>query len=367
MARQLAFSAAYHAYLEQTFSPATKRLAPAIRALSDHYVGKTGAAHLPAVLWTEAYTAYYGPVNALKLSAITDELRLRLPGWPGQKRLRVLDIGAGPGSATLGITLALPDFGLDALWLDNNPNWSESLLIEPLIKSGQLTVRRQPGDFQSVQPPAGLFDIVVMANTLVELKGSVSGLAARFGQWISQTLAPDGVAVIVEPALKAPTRNLHELRSHLLRSSPGLSWRIAGPCPHEKACPMLETDRDWCHETRDWLQPAYHHQIDQLAGLRKDALRYSWLALTHIAAAVLPEPAGRVVSEIRREKGRTRFVTCGTDGRLAEWQALERVIRTTQELAETMKTLERGHLVKLPGLDGGRLSPASSFGRLPST
>ena len=99
-----------------------------------------------------------------------------------------------------------------------------------------------------------------------------------------------------------------------------------------------------------------------MAGLKKDALRYSFLVL---GREKLPEiRAARVVSEIRREKGRTRFVTCDEKGASAGWDVLDRVMRATPEFGELIQKLERGDLVSLPARAGGRLSPESGFGKL---
>ena len=67
----------YVHYLDGLVRGSERRLAPLVRALSDRYVGKTedaGTSSSRRAAWRSAYTAYYGPVNALKLQAIAAEL-----------------------------------------------------------------------------------------------------------------------------------------------------------------------------------------------------------------------------------------------------------------------------------------------------
>lgn len=348
-------------HLERLSAGSERQIAATVRELSDGYVGKTSRAPIGSAGRARAYAAYYGPVNALKVKIILEELGRRYPAlWTGDGPLRVLDIGAGPGSATAGVCLAFPDRRIEAVWVDEDSSWTDEPLTGYWKSAGSLSVVRQTGSVDSAGRDSGRFSIAVAANVVVELEGDDQERTGLLDRVFRRSLGPAGVALIVEPALREPTRDLHRIRDGMVR----LGWRVLAPCLGEASCPMLKNERDWCHETRDWLQPDFHHRIDQFAGLKKDALRFSFLALSLEPPLAVPEGVARIVSEIRREKGRTRIRTCDAEGRLADWDVLERVIRGTPGWGEVILGLERGDLVKIPHARGGRLSPGDPFGRL---
>ncbi len=378
MSSRLSLPDDYVAYLDDHVRGSERRLAPLVRELSDLYLGKAkrmslglGAASpsLPARRstglggrhpgWRPAYTFYYGPVTALKVQAIAVELALRQPAWSERRKLRLLDLGAGPAAATAGVCLWNADLELEALCVDRDPDW-ENILVQPWIESGRLRLHRRAQDWiASVpQPP---YDLVLAANVLVEDDDVPLRAAERLDRILSRSLAADGVAIVVEPALRQATRNLHLVRERLL----GAGWQVLAPCTGAGPCPMLANPRDWCHETRDWIQPDFHHHLDQLSGLKKDALRFSFLVLSRQPGVPSAPGTARVVSEIRREKGRIRFVTCDDQSRSATWEALQRQCRAEPDFGTTIEALERGALVRLPHPSGGRLSPAEGFSRHP--
>ena len=351
----------YVHYLDDLVRGQERRLGPVVRVLSDRYVGKPTPNTPPLramEAWRTAYTYYYGPVSALKVQAIATEVAARYPSWPRKRELRVLDLGAGPGSATAGIHLWNPDLQLQCVWVDADPGWNGLTLVQPWIESGALQARRVVQDLAS--DIHGTFDLVLAANVVSEMPTDVQARAARLDRLFSHVLASEGVAIIVEPALRSATRDLHALRDRML----GGGWNVLAPCTGHGPCPMLANDRDWCHETRDWIQPDFHHRLDQLAGLTKDALRFSFLAVSRRPRPSPVAIAARIVSEIRHQKGRIRFVTCDAQCTLAAWEIQQRDLRATPEFRSTIESLRRGALVQLPHDRGGRLDPAGDLNRL---
>ena len=348
----------YVRYLDSRVRDDERRLGPLVRALSDRYVGKAASHERPpraTADWHRAYTYYYGPVNALKVQLIAAELARRIPTWPGKHALRILDLGAGPGSATAGIHLWNPALRLDCLWVDADAAWDGTELVQPWIDAGALDVRRRTQDLDD--GCHGDFDLVLAANVVTELRMEVSARAECLGRLLSRRLAADGIAIIVEPALRRATRDLHALRQRLLTAG----WHVLAPCTGEGTCPMLSNDRDWCHETRDWIQPDFHHRLDQLAGLEKDALRFSFLALSRVPSPIATAPAARIVSEIRHQKGRIRLVTCDAASQVAAWEIQRRDLRASAAFRATVEALRRGALVQLPHDRGGRLDPSAAL------
>jgi len=181
------------------------------------------------------------------------------------------------------------------------------------------------------------------ANFLVELDLEVPEIARRIHEHAQRALTADGIWIAIEPAVRATTRRLHELRDALIER--GLV--VWAPCFHQRPCPMLARPSDWCHESRAWRQPAYHRALDRLAHLDKRSLQFSFLALGKEPPRASPEAlAARVVSTVLREKGRTRFRTCDAGGRLLEWDLLR---RTRGPSADRIASLDRGSLALFGG------------------
>lgn len=362
MTSRISLPEEYVQYLDSLVRDNERRLAPLVRALSDRYVGKSTPNTPPLranSAWRTAYTYYYGPVNALKLQAIAVELAARHPSWPRTRNMRLLDLGAGPGSATAGILLWNPSLVLDSVWVDSDPAWNGFALVQPWIDTGALRVRRDAQDLaMEIQ---GSFDLVLAANVVTEMQADGRTRAARLDRLLSRALATDGIAIIVEPALRQTTRDLHVFRDRMLAAG----WHVLAPCTGRGPCPMLANERDWCHETRDWIQPDFHHRIDQLAGLEKDALRFAFLVISRTPPRPAIDSTARVVSEVRHQKGRIRFLTCDEHSRLAAWEIQQRDMRTNPGFRSTIEALRRGALVCLPHGRGGRVVPAEAIRRLP--
>ena len=346
--------------LEQTFAGREAELAEAVLRLSDAYVDGAPRERLSETE-RRAYAAYYGPIGALKVAAVLDELRAR--GWQApEPTLRLADLGAGPGSATLGVALAAGASTIDATLIDRDRAWDALPLLGTHVDRGVLRVARSGTDPFAIE---GLFDVIVAAHLLVELDRTIEDLATRLQDQVESVLAPDGVWIAIEPATKRASRRLHQLHDVLVER--GLA--VLAPCVHQRRCPMLARDGDWCHEARAWRQPAYHAKLDRRTGLDKHVLSFAFLAFAKRPLAAVERGAARIVSALLREKGRSRFRTCDAGGLLREWDLLR---RTRGPIAERVDALERGELVVVPREDGGRLAegdgiPELSFPRVPES
>jgi hypothetical protein len=320
------------------------RLGAAVGRLSDAFV-RGAPPRDPSDEERIAYAAYYGPVGALKVAAVVAELRER--GWqPPAGTLRLADLGSGPGTATLGVVLAGVGDSVDATLADRDERWDPSLLLGRFAATGTLRLARAHGDPFAARGP---FDLVIAANLLVELDLEVSETARLVHAHALRELRPEGVWIAIEPASRAASRRLHELRDELVAR--GLV--VLAPCFHQKPCPMLADPSGWCHESREWRQPAYHRALDRVAHLDKRSLQFSFLALgTQPLRPASPALAARVVSTVRHEKGRTRFRTCDGGGRLREWDLLR---RTRGPVAGDVAALARGDRIVVPHDRGGRL------------
>ena len=277
------------------------------------------------------YLAYFLPVNLAKVQALLDELPPDTLCRPEDRPLRVLDIGSGPGTGALAVLdwmrqqgtqrdvevvavdQALPALQeAERLWQAygrSSPGPSSMLtrIHANLQRSGSLDLCKQEGPFE----------LIVAANALSELwceARDTIGSRVTFVRSLLDLLAPHGSLIIMEPALRETSRELHLVRDRLLEAG---ACTVYSPCLHEKPCPALVKEGDWCHEERGWTPPAIVSAIDQVVGFIKDALKFSYVILRKDGRTIVPRKSDlfRVVSELREMKGEKRAWLCNETGR----------------------------------------------------
>jgi ribosomal protein RSM22 (predicted rRNA methylase) len=342
-----------------------------------------------------AYLAYFLPSNVLKINAILTEIWLH----PEVKklfpeRLRILDLGCGPGTQLLGCLDFLSQqsnlpgriecVGVDSL--ESNlqdarylfdclssalfKRRTETGLTEepvepqngsPLLESTRSRTRWSLETYKSdVSRPLKLkdddpFDFIIMGNALNELypgdEQRIEKRSRRVATLIQDWLAPNGFLILMEPALRETSRDLLQVRDHLLDMLP---LTVYSPCVHSRPCPAVAAgcNSDWCHEDHAWQTPMWIRQIDERTGLHKSSLKYSYVVLNRtglsIRDAALPAVSGvaenqiwRVVSESLEERGKASAYLCGSEGRF-------RVTRLNKHASPAnmdFERLDRGQVV----------------------
>ncbi len=174
-------------------------------------------------------------------------------------------------------------------------------------------------------------------------------------------LAESGSIVILEPALRGPTRELHALRDGLAESA----LDVFAPCLRTGPCPMLETERDWCHEDREFVLPPALVPVAKDAGLRFERLTYAYLTLRRdgLRLGDHVQGRGRVVSQPLISKGKRELFVCRDDGRVR----LTRLDRHRREGNAEFDLAARGDVLQVTGArpkgPGERLDDASEVHR----
>lgn len=180
---------------------------------------------------------------------------------PRATTLRVLDLGAGLGTTSLGAArLLLAQPGVERLHVDAVDQDAAALALagelarryaqraELALTFSTRTAGLTPALLDKLARQYQLIVLGFVLNELAELGGEAdpSEQHARWLTRLSTLLSDDGAIVVLEPALREQSRNLQRTRAHLLEQ--GGPPHLFAPCLHAGACPLLERERDWCHE-----------------------------------------------------------------------------------------------------------------------
>ena len=341
-----------------------------------------GMAYLDDPSLARAYLKYFLPVNLSKIQVLLDELPEDWHKAAGNRPVRVLDLGTGPGTGALAV--------LD--WLNqHDPDWLKQLTVVAVDASADaLRQARQVWDTYERQANAsdarlilhegdlgrptsgwrdhavqrGPYDLIIVANCLNELFGrtdhSLKGRSGLLGDLLG-LLAPHGTLMLLEPALRETSRALHQVRDLILLEK---RCTVYSPCLHEANCPALANPNDWCHEERAWEPPASIQRIDHEVGFIKDALKFSYLLLRTDGRTIAERSPHtfRMVSELRKLKGDTRAWLCNERGRCE----VGRLDRAETDMNSKWDECQRGTIVRIEQIsrtDGaslGRISDRSA-------
>jgi len=299
------------------------------------------------------YAEEIAPRTGLALAKVLAELyRPRGELAPGQTApRRVLDLGAGTGAAGDAARAFFRVFLGSEI---------EVVSVDRVAPPGGSVAGFFTADLVAPGRPAGVagqFDLILVAHLLNELFVAVraperlAARAAKVRDWCETLLAPGGVLVILEPALRETSRDLLGVRDRLLDA--GL--RVVAPCLWAGPCPALARERDWCHDAALGASEG--------PGRRARRVDFSYLALRRAAAGALPSDGPRepdpelfrIVSDPLVEKGRLRIFGCGPSGR----DALVRLDRHRTPANQPFDLVARGDVVRIraaaPAGDGRRL------------
>jgi hypothetical protein len=196
----------------------------------------------------------------------------------------------------------------------------------------------------------GQFDWVLAAHLLNELAKTHSpdSLSRLVEFWGVEWLAPDGVLILLEPALRETSRGLLQVRDRLIDRG----FTILAPCLFSGPCPALKRERDFCHDSAPAIV-ANRSRVD-----------FSYMVFRRHAPTKQSPLRYRVVSDAMKDKGRLRFFVCGDLGR----QLVTRLDRDRSLANQDFDQLVRGELTSIEnGVvtgDGLRLLRESVIRRL---
>ena len=373
-------------HLKQTFYTATNRkvfidrnfgakdlrfFAEGAKTLSGFFTSERG--ELPVNYLNDkklraGYLLYFLPLNFCKAQAVLQKLP---PSFFRRSKLKVLDLGSGPGTFTLALLDSLAHSGskndrkeISLLSLDQNYHILKDvqLLHEEVLKNlrskgyqWRVSSVARTFDLRRGKPDTLLkndqYDLIVASNFLNEWGNSRVEEKAKFLERIYQRhLSSDGFLILIDPALRHSTRELMALRDALTARK---KLHLFAPCLHQKNCPMLAvSDRDWCHFYANWKEPDFVKDLDKILKNKNDFLKYSYLILSlksqneldHLPERSDHSSIYRVISNLMGSKGKSELVLCGPAGR----RHLTRLDKNESGQNQGFGNLRRGDLVTVP-------------------
>jgi ribosomal protein RSM22 (predicted rRNA methylase) len=329
-------------------SDATAPLARGLTALSAAYNAGRFPGRPGGPAWTPEMRAarlhFFLPRDARKVAAALRDVPLPAPGTP----LRVLDLGAGLGASALGAWVTARarghrDVRLELVDPQSGPLSEAVSLVRAVDPTVEVLTRH--GGIDAAQ---GTHDLIVMSNVLVEADAPGADPArtvARLRTLVRGHLAPDGVLLVVEPALRPTARRLQAVRE-LLREDAEV--RVLGPCTHAGACPLLAREDDWCHDDLALDLPPWLAPVARAAGLRWQGLTFSRLVLGRTADTADTQRAWRVVAPPASTRGKLALRLCGPAPAPPDAPVVERLDRAESPDNAPWDAAERGDALDLP-------------------
>jgi ribosomal protein RSM22 (predicted rRNA methylase) len=214
-------------------------------------------------------------------AAVTASLNALCENAPHFAPKSLLDVGAGPGTATWAAVQAFSSLDTLAL-LDANPAL-RALALDLASSSTRLRdLTYQHGGARAMLAECEEADLVVASYMIGELsEAERKPLAELMWAKTRDTL------LIVEPGTSAGYGRIIALRRQLIAAGA----HVAAPCPHDGSCPLQAPD--WCHFTQRLRRSRAHKQLKS-AELPYEDEKFSYVALTRSPAA--PRPA-RVLAQ----------------------------------------------------------------------
>jgi ribosomal protein RSM22 (predicted rRNA methylase) len=214
-----------------------------------------------------AYLSYYLPLHLPEVFWILEQCKenkiidLR-PGEESFAPTRILDLGAGPGTASISLLLWMqtrniknPE-SMTLLDLSRSTLDKAGMLLESLLEGAPTKIEKVRQGLQTFDPRRlkYKYDFALMSHVMNEF-GSGPRFRERKVQLLEKILfsiEERGHLLIIEPPLREPTLDLMWLRDEIAKTP---ELKIIAPCPRGVAlCPMRSEQLGWCYSQppRSW-------------------------------------------------------------------------------------------------------------------
>jgi ribosomal protein RSM22 (predicted rRNA methylase) len=208
-------------------------------------------------------------------AAVTASLNALAGATPDFAPKSLLDVGAGPGTASWAAAETFSSLAAFTLFDANGA--LRTLALDLAGASARLRgMAYRRSEARAALAGADAADLVVASYMIGEISESErTTLAELMWAKTSDTL------LVVEPGTPAGYARILGLRAHLIAAGA----HVAAPCPHDGKCPL--TAPDWCHFTQRLPRSQAHRQIKG-AELAYEDERFAYVALTRAPPAQRP-------------------------------------------------------------------------------
>ena len=210
----------------------------------------------------------------------------------------LLDVGAGPGTATWAALQVYPSLQTLSLLDANIALRRLALTLAPeQMQSASL-------DYQQTDARSGLAampqaDLVIASYMIGELDAAAhTAFATELWRKTRDTL------LVVEPGTPAGYARIVALRAQLIAQGA----HVVAPCPHDVTCPLDKPD--WCHFAQRLARSRTHKQIKG-AELPFEDEKFSYVVLAREAISQRP---ARIIAPPLVTKADMRLKLCQPDG-----------------------------------------------------
>ena len=211
-------------------------------------------------------------------AAVAACLTAMIEARPDFAPLNLLDVGAGPGTATWASAQAfssLHDFTL----LDSNNSLRDLALEFARSSSGLSAVNYPLGNAVRLLSDTQSADLVIASYLVGEL-GDTERANLTDAMWAKT----GDTLLIVEPGTPAGFARIIALRTRLIAKGA----HVIAPCPHDNACPLVAPD--WCHFSQRLARSRAHKRLKG-AELPYEDEKFSYVTLSR-------SPPGRRLARV---------------------------------------------------------------------
>lgn len=323
-------------------------LRPAVQKLSDLFTTQRPETYGDYSMSDEARLAYglfYLPRNHFRIHCAIAEA-LHLHQWaPPETLLRVLDLGAGLGAASLAAARLFPH-GCAITAVDHSGPSLDTLRAFIQASCPQATVQTERTDLRRWQPTGQGYDLIIAGFALNELP-----LPDSFAllEKLRPCLAPGGLLVIVEPAMPEAVARLDEWGRQQATES---QWQLWGPWPRMAQAYAAHPEAWWDglsfpHEVRRWQPPEHVEYLNRKLHRNLREAKFAFVLASNQPppqSPALQETLARLASPLHPLKGRLiAALECGDGHRRTLELSTRNVRKHDRKLIE--KRFERGDLV----------------------
>ncbi|MGJ3242265.1 MAG: hypothetical protein ACFE0O_04810 [Opitutales bacterium] len=343
---------------------AITQLEPEVRALTDLFTDRRPEHYVPYLQDPRrlaAYGLYHFPRNWTRV-------RFPLADWldwfggpvrPETGRLRLLDLGSGPGPAGLSaaqfllargctdrIGLTLLDHSQSAL--KRGRELARTHLPAVDVRTAVRSLD-QPGAANNNKDP--YWDGIILSFAANEWADTADpeALWKQIEPWAGH-LSRRGWLLLLDVARETVSRSIEQVRQRLLASP---QWQVLGPDRFDAPHPLAEHGKRWPHEVRPWSPPDSLRELNRIAWRNLDTLKFSYLLMARGDRKAQPEAepvtaaesGWRLISPVGRRKGVLLWHMVDADG-----QATQAEIQTRELDAPAKKRVlawQRGDRLRL--------------------